>query len=100
MLKTNASKPKSQIRILEKPLGFSKKAPTEIFLEFYLVYHRSCFETSTVKIANVTNSRFWTILAQIGFPFFDPLEKKMFSGKVYIQKIPLNILKPLFSIKN
>ena len=65
VLKINASKHKSQIRISQKLSGFSKKILLN-FLEILFSLQLFSLETSTVKLAKFTKSRFWTILAEIG----------------------------------
>ena len=91
MLKINASKHKSQIRISQKPLGFSKNDLTKV-LEFFLIYNRFCSKRLRSKLQKLRTAifeQFWLKLAI--FSIFDPF-KQMYSGKVYKQKISLNIL--------
>ena len=72
VLKINASKHKCEIRISQKPLGFSKNAFSKSFLEFYLVYNRFWLKSLQSKLQKL---HFWSSLAQIGrFSMFDLLD--------------------------
>ena len=93
----NASKQKSQIRISQKRLGFLKNALTKSFLEFLSGFCLACqrLKLRKLRIAFYGQFRFKLVVFSISHP-----HKKMFSGKVYIQKNPLIILKPLICFES
>ena len=93
----NASKHKSQIRISQKPLGLLKNTLIKFLRISSSLHNRFCLKHLRSKLQKLRIAifgQFWLKLAVGFFLFCDPLEN-MFFGKVYIQKIPLNILKPL-----